>query len=59
MLFSNTEVMITSSTVLWHQKESTLKVQIFCSDGIKMSNQGMGEVDLDDQNKSVHNLEQT
>ena len=56
MLFSNTEVMITSSTVLWHQKESTLKVQIFCSDGVKMSNQGMGEVDLDDQNKSVHNL---
>ena len=49
MLFSNTEGMSATSTVLRRQKGSASNIQVPCLDFIKMYNEGMGGVDLIDQ----------
>ena len=57
MLFSNIEVMSTTSTVLCRQKGSASKIQVPCLDVIKMFNQGMGGVDLIDQRIAAYHLD--
>lgn len=49
MLFSNAVGMIITSTILWYQNESTIKFQVHCPDAIKIYNQGIGAIDLVDQ----------
>ena len=49
MLISNIEGMSTTSSILGLQKDSASKIQVSCSDVIKMYNEGMGGVDLIDQ----------
>ena len=57
MLFSHIAGMLTTSTVLRRQKGSASKIQVPCSDVIKMYNQGMGWVDLFEQRTATYHLD--
>ena len=57
MLFSNAEVMVTTSAVLRRQKGSVSKIQVPCTDVIKISNKVMGGVGLIDQRAAVYHLD--
>ena len=57
MLFSNVEEIATKSTVPCRQKGSPSKIQVPCPGVIKMSNKGMGSVDLIDQRAAAYDLD--
>ena len=55
--FSNVEGLATTSTVPRRQKGSVSKIQVPCSDVIKMYNKGMGGVHLIDQRAAAYHLD--
>ena len=57
LLFSNVEGVATTSTVPRRQKGSLSKIQVLCSDVIKMYNKEMGGVHLIDQRAAAYYLD--
>ena len=57
MLFRNAEEMAKTSTVPQRQKRSSSKMQVSCSDVIKLHNKGKGGVDLIDQWAEAYHLD--
>ena len=58
MVFSNVEGMTSTSTVSTGKKESASKIQVPCSDVIKMYHKRMGGVDVIDQRAAAYLLDQ-